>query len=81
MIYGSQNRFAVEAEVYLISKGYIFGHICLWANNQRIGSYGQNVVLQTPALFFRDFLGFHGQRNHWTLKPTFSVTVEAYSGV
>ena len=67
-MFGLQDRFAVEADVYTISAGNVLGHICLWAANQRIGVYEQNVLLQTPALFFREFLDRRGWRNHFTLE-------------
>ncbi len=67
MLFGLPEHFALESDIYFVSSGSLLGHLCLWADNRRIGSYEQNIVLQTPTIFIQDFLDFQGLRNHPSL--------------
>lgn len=64
MLFGLPGRFAVESDIYSVSSGNLLGYLCLWADDKKIGSSEQNIVLQTPQIFIRDFLDFQGIRNH-----------------
>ncbi len=66
MIFGSVERFAVESVIYQRSLNNILGHLRLWIGDHPVGEFRQNLVLNTPALFFRDFLAKPGPRNHFS---------------
>ena len=67
MVFGSQERFAVESIVYQRSLDGVLGHLRLWIGGEPVGEFRQNLMLYTPALFMRDFLAQLGPRNHYSL--------------
>ena len=67
MISGLPERFAVEGVVYYCSPKSTLGHLRFWVGGHPVGEFRQNLVLETPLLFFRDFLALPGLRNHPSL--------------
>ena len=67
MIFGLPGRFAVESTIQSRSSGHRFGHLRLWIGGLPVGDFNQNLILETPALFTRDFLALSSARNHSTL--------------
>ena len=63
MIFGLKTRFAVESEVNELETEYVFGQICFWANDRRLGDYEQRVLLQPIADYLRETLDHQGQRS------------------
>ncbi len=67
MIFGLPERFAVESLVYHRSPNNLFGHLRFWIGGQPVGEFRQNLVLDTPARFIRDFLAEPSPRSHFSL--------------
>jgi hypothetical protein len=63
MMFGSQKRFSVQAEVHKPAGRYVFGQICFWAGSKQIGDYDQTVLLRPVADFLRATIRYQSKRS------------------
>ncbi|BAY07539.1 Imm42 family immunity protein [Calothrix sp. NIES-2098] len=70
MIFGLQQRFAIESELDSSTPQYLFGKICLWSSSMRLGNYDQVVLLPPVANFFQKTLRFQGKRTDQLLSTS-----------
>ena len=69
MIFGNPQKFAIECVLdkrETDSPQYSFGHIAIWAKEFMLGDFLLPVLLNTPALFFKESLNYCGQRRDET---------------
>jgi len=70
MIFGDWKEFSIECAISDRRKTngqILFGRIAIWAEGCRLGDFLLTVILNVPALFFRESLKDCGQRRDETL--------------
>lgn len=61
---GEKNRFAIQFEIVDVINRFVYGHICYWINEMKIGDFTSTTILSDVLVFLPQVVKDNGNRKH-----------------